>query len=86
VKFSTTNYANWQAIVDKLQATPANVIAYYRVDLAINKVAEAWMVASASAPFVVYGEFGNQGPTAATLIGKYTGAAAVTTTIGVSES
>lgn len=83
--FSTNNYANWQAIVDKLQPTAASVIAYYRVDLAINKVAEAWMVASASAPFAVYGDFGNNGPTAATLTGKYTGAAAVTTSIGVSE-
>lgn len=86
MRLSNSNYANWSAIVDKLQPTPASVVVFYRVDLSIAKVAEVWMVASTTDPFLVYGEFGNQGPTQATLTGKYTGAVGVTTSIGVSES
>jgi len=86
VKLSNSLYANWQAVVDKLQPVAASVIAYYFVDTSINKVAEMWAVISPSAPFLVYGNFGNQGPTVATVTGKYTAAVAITTSLGVSES
>lgn len=86
MKLSQANYTNWQAVVDKFQATAANVIAFYRVDTSISKVAEAWAMFNSGYPQCVYGDFGNQGPSTATFTGKYTGAVAVTTPIGVSES
>lgn len=86
MKLSNSVYANWMAVVDKLEAVPADVIVYYFVDLSIAKVAEIWAIISPAAPLLIYGTFGNQGPAPATVTGKYTGAVAVTTAIGVSES
>jgi len=85
MKLSNGNYANWSAIVNKLEPTPGSLVVFYRVDTSIGKVAEVWAVFD-TGPNLVYGEFGNQGPLTATFTGVYTGAVAVTTTIGVTES
>jgi hypothetical protein len=85
VQLANSNYTNWKTIVGKL-ATAATAIVFYRVDTSINKVAEAWAVISPSAPFIVYGNFGNQGPSSATIVVDFAAAVAITTSIGVSET
>lgn len=86
MQLTSTVYANWKAIVTQL-VTPATADVLYRIDPAISKVVEAWAVISPSAPFLVYGgDFGNNGPTFATIMVDFAAAVAVTTTIGVSES
>lgn len=85
MKLSNGTYANWSAVVDKLQPTAANVVVFYRADTSITKVAEVWALFT-TIPTMVYGDFGNQGPTPAAFIAKYTGAVAITTALGITES
>lgn len=85
MQLASSTYADWKAVVSGI-VTAATADVFYRVDTSIAKVVEAWAVISPSAPFVVYGVFGNQGPTAAAIVIDFAAAVAVTTSIGVSES
>ncbi len=89
MELSSKAYADWRVIVAQLLADPLPVSSgnvFYRTDLAIAKVAECWAVISSAAPMLVYGDFGNQGPTPAAFLIDFTTAIAVTVPIGVSES
>lgn len=85
MQLANSDYANWKAIVTQL-VTPATADVIYRVDLAINKVAEAWAVISPAAPMLVYGNFNNSGPSQATLVADFAAAVGITTSINVTET
>ncbi len=85
---SQSIYSNWRDMVSNLLADPLPTAAgniFYRVDTSISKVAEAWAVIDPSSPLLVYGSFGNQGPSSATFTTDFTTAVAVTTSISVTE-
>lgn len=84
MQLQNNNYDNFEAIVDLLDAT-ATIAVIYRVDLSINKVAEAWAIIN-NTNLSVYGYFGNQGPTQATLVADFPLAVEVTTTVTITES
>lgn len=85
MRLANNDYDNFEAIVDRLITDSAVVSMFYRMDTSISKVAEAWAVISAS-DMLVYGDFGNQGPSEATFITDFATAVEVTTSIGVTES
>lgn len=77
-------YADFKAVVSGL-VTAASADVFYHIDQSINKVDMAWAIISPSAPLAVYGQFGNNGPSAATIVADFAAAVALGVTLGVSE-